>query len=121
MTTVTAEYARAMAQQVYSPRIYTPTKCEEDPDTSRNQIQFEIRIVGGSYLRRHRQGHQSVEDGCRIQAQAHADQELVLPLHEVLAKCLGHGRRGTLERIYIGSPVVDPSIKGIEPVISQPF
>lgn len=76
---------------------------------------YSLKIVDGSYLRRHRQGHQSVEDGCRIQAQAHADQELVLPMHEALAKCSGPGRRGTLEQIYTGSPEVDPSMQGIKP------
>jgi hypothetical protein len=118
MTTVTVEYARTMTKR------YTHLGYILQQSVKRililQGIKYNLKIIDGSYLRRHWQGHQSVEDGCRIQAQAHADRELVLPLQEVLAKCLGHGRRGTLERIYIGSPVVDPSMQGTKPVISQP-
>ena len=32
-----SEIARAMIQQIYQPQQYTPTECEVDPDTSRNQ------------------------------------------------------------------------------------
>jgi hypothetical protein len=34
---VKAGYPRAMTQQIYSLRQYTPTECEGDPDTSSHQ------------------------------------------------------------------------------------
>ena len=61
------------------------------------QTRAEFEGDGKSDLRLHQQGHQSVQDASRIQAQIHADREVVLPLHEALEICSGRGRHGTLE------------------------
>jgi hypothetical protein len=105
-----------MTQLIYSPQQYTPIECEEDPDTSIHQIK--VLKNDWSYSHRHRQGYPRVEDACQNRVQVLVD-DLVLPVHEVLAKFLRHGRRGNLERICIGSlPVIHTSMHGIR-LISQ--
>ena len=78
---------------------------EGDPDTLTHQLRG-LEKDDRSFLRRHRQGHPRVQDSYRVQVQ---EDEPGLPVHEALAKCLGCGQRGILERIYIDSPV-DPSM-----------
>lgn len=69
-------------QLIYLPQQYTPTACEEGPDTSMDQIN--VLKNDWSYSHRHWQGHSRVEDAYRVRVQV---EELVLPVRELLAKC----------------------------------
>jgi hypothetical protein len=78
---------------------------EGDPDTLTHELR-RLKKDDRSFLRRYRQGHPQVQDPYQVQVKA---DEPGLPVHEALAKCLGCGQRGILERICIDSPV-DPSM-----------
>ena len=94
MAAVSAKYASAITKRVYLGNILHQSV---EGILILQKHQTRAKGDGISDLHPHQQGHQSVQDASQNQAQIHANRKLVLPLHEALAICSGHGRRGTLE------------------------